>query len=269
MNETTHRPTLSEQAYRVIKQRIIRLEMAPGAPFTEAYLAEYLGLSKTPVREALSWLQRDGLVNVEARSRYIVAPVTLKDVRDLYALRVLLEGEAVALATSHTLNAADLESLEQLSCATYDPHDHESIARFLSINTRFHARVARFGGNMRLAMALEQVLHQMERLFHLTLAVIVRNEDNARSHGELISVIRQGEPEVARTVASAAARSSEKMVMESLMCSDAVLSANLAEVPAWLRQVSPASVPVAVTRAGPTREEHASPMVTEQPAEDG
>ena len=261
MNGRTRRPTLSEQAYQTIKRRIICLNMAPGTPFTEAQLAGDLGLSKTPVREALSWLQRDGLVDVEARSRYNVAPVTLKDVRDLYALRVLLEGEAIALAASQTLSAVQFETLEYVSRATYDPHDHESIANFLSANTLFHATVARFGGNIRLTTALEQVLQQMERVFHLTLAVIVRNEDNARSHTELIAAIKEGNPAAARLMATTNTRSSEGMVVESLMCSEAIQSANVAEVPTWLRQVLPA--PVAVT--GSTSGAAHGP-VTDQPA---
>lgn len=245
MNRVTRRPTLSEQAYQTIKRRIICLTMAPGTPVTEAQLAAELGLSKTPVREALSWLQRDGLVDVEARSRYSVAPVTLNDVRDLYALRALLEGEAVALAASQTLSAPQIERLGELSHATYDPHDHESIAEFLSVNTRFHATVAHLGGNTRLATALEQVLQQMERLFHLTLAVIVRNEDNERSHTELISVIRAGNPEAARAMATTNTRSSEGMVIESLLCSEAILTVNVYDVPARLRRISPAPAPVA------------------------
>lgn len=237
MTTDTRRPTLSEQAYRAIKRRIICLDMAPGMPFTEAQLAVDLDLSKTPVREALSWLQRDGLVHVEARSRYTVAPITLKDVRDLFSLRVLLEGEAVAQAAGQMPDAAQIDELDHLCRATYDPYDHDSITDFLEVNTRFHVTVARLGGNKRLAAALERELRQMERLFHLSLAAIVRNEDNERSHTELIGAITRGDSDAAREMATAKTRASERMVIESLLSSDAILLTNITEVPAKFRQV--------------------------------
>ncbi|HLJ68020.1 MAG TPA: GntR family transcriptional regulator [Chloroflexota bacterium] len=231
MNNPPRRPTLSDQAYRAIKRRIICLAMPPGMPFTEAQLAAELGLSKTPVREALSWLQRDGLVDVEARSGYAVAPVTIKDVRDLFALRVILEGEAVALAACRKLSSQHLAILEPLSSAGYDPNDHETISDFLSVNSQFHATIARLGGNGRLAAALEQVLQQMERLFHLSLAAILRVDVSATNHHGLIAAIESGDPAGARALATANTLASERMVIESLLSSDAILFANIAEVP--------------------------------------
>ncbi|HEX8916865.1 MAG TPA: GntR family transcriptional regulator [Chloroflexota bacterium] len=227
---SVRRPTLSEQAYRTIKRKIICLDMPPSMPFTEAQLATELGLSKTPVREALSWLQRDGLVDMAARSRYSVAPVTLKDVRDLFDLRVLLEGEAVALAAGRGAGAPDLIALERLSQAAYDPGDHSSIGDFLSVNTQFHVTIARLGGNGRLAAALQQVLQQMERLFHLSLAAIERVEVNERGHQQLLRAVKRGDPESARQTATANTRASEMMVIESLLSSEAILTANITAV---------------------------------------
>jgi DNA-binding GntR family transcriptional regulator len=82
---SAHRPTRTEDAYLMIKRRIICLSMAPGTPFTEAQPGGELQFSKTPVREALGRLQRGGLVELTSRSRYRVAPVTLKDVRELFS----------------------------------------------------------------------------------------------------------------------------------------------------------------------------------------
>ena len=79
--------THTEQAYETIKRRIIQLELPPGSQFTEGQLAAIGGTSKTPVREALVRLQRDGLVDALPRSGYRVAPVTLKDTRDLCEFR--------------------------------------------------------------------------------------------------------------------------------------------------------------------------------------
>jgi DNA-binding GntR family transcriptional regulator len=224
------RPTLAERAYDAIKQRIIVLDMAPGMPFTEGQLAAEMALSKTPVREALGWLQREGLVELTERSRYRVAPVTLKDVKDLFSLRILLEGEAVALAAGQVGNTTELQTLEELSQIGYDPHDRESIIAFLRANTAFHATVARIGGNRRLAATLEQVLDQSERLFHLGLAFTESSAENVRSHQELIRAIVRGDPGPARDLAVAHTRASQATVIDSLLSSDVLQSTNIPSV---------------------------------------
>lgn len=224
------RPTLTEEAYQTIKRRIINLDLLPGMPFTEVQLAMELSLSKTPVREALGWLQREGLVELSVRSRYRVAPVTLKDVRDLFSLRLLLDGEAASLAASHMTDAAQLQALEELSQIGYDPRDHASIAQFLSVNTRFHTMIARAGGNNRLAAALEQVIDQMERLFHMGLALTSRAEENVREHQQLVRAIMRGDAEQARDVAIAHTRASQTMVIDSLLSSEELLSTNVTTI---------------------------------------
>jgi DNA-binding GntR family transcriptional regulator len=225
---TTVRRTLNETAYHTIKHRIITLDMPPGMPFTEAQLAEELSLSKTPVREALRWLQREGLVELPTRRRYGVTPVTLNDVRDWFSLRILLEGEAARLAASLGTDAAQLQTLVELSKIGYNPKNPASITEFLEANTRFHAVIARAGGNKRLTAALEQVLDQMERLYYMGLARTARSEANVQEHQDLVRAIMRGDGDLARNVVIAHTRASQTMVIDSLLSSQELLSTNLA-----------------------------------------
>jgi DNA-binding GntR family transcriptional regulator len=217
---------LNEAAYQAIKRRIINLDMPPGMPFTEGQLAAELSLSKTPVRDALGWLQREGLVELPARCRYRVAPVTLNDVRDWFSLRILLEGEAARLAAQGT-DAGQLQALVELSKIGYDPRDPASITQFLSANTRFHAIIARAGGNKRLAAALEQVLDHMERLYYLGLALTSRSDEIVREHQDLVRAIMRGDEELARKVVVAHTHASQIMVIDSLLSNKELLSTNL------------------------------------------
>ena len=223
----TARRMLNEAAYTAIKRRIINLDMPPGMPFTEGRLAAELSLSKTPVREALGWLQREGLVELPARCRYRVAPVTLNDVRDWFSLRILLEGEAARLAATQGTDAAQWQTLVELSKIGYDPGDPASITQFLSANTRFHAIIARAGGNKRLAAALEQVLDHMERLYYMGLALTSRSDENVREHQDLVRAIMRGDEELAREVVIAHTRASQIMVIDSLLSNKELLSTNL------------------------------------------
>ena len=225
---TAVRRTLNEKAYHTIKHRIISLNMPPGMPFTEAQLAEEMCLSKTPVREALRWLQREGLVELPSARRYCVTPVTLNDVRDWFALRILLEGEAARLAANLGTDAVQLHTLMELSKIGYDPKSCASITEFLEANTRFHAIIARAGGNKRLTAALEQVLDQMERLYYMGLARTSRSEANMKEHQELVRAIMRGDGDLAREVVVAHTRASQIMVIDSLLSSEELLSTNLA-----------------------------------------
>ncbi len=222
----TARRMLNEAAYQAIKRRILNLDMPPGMPFTEGQLAAELSLSKTPVRDALGWLQREGLVELPARCRYRVAPVTLNDVRDWFSLRILLEGEAARLAAQGT-DAGQLQALVELSKIGYDPRDPASITQFLSANTRFHAIIARAGGNKRLAAALEQVLDHMERLYYLGLALTSRSDEIVREHQDLVRAIMRGDEELARKVVVAHTHASQIMVIDSLLSNKELLSTNL------------------------------------------
>lgn len=224
-------PTRTHEAYTVIKRRIIELKLPPGASFTEGALAEQLGLSKTPVREALARLRQERLVDAAPRSGYFVTPVTMKHARDLFQLRALLEGEAAALAAERGADLDTLVELEELCIASYDPTDESSITRFLQANNRFHVTLASLGGNDELAALLEQVLEQLERLFHLGLALSSRSEEMVHEHRELLDAVKLGDRDAARRAASAQTGSSQLMVLNAMLTSETLLSTNIVSLP--------------------------------------
>ena len=227
----TQRPNLTDRAYATIKSRLIYLELPPGTTFTEASLAQGLGISKTPVREALARVRREGLVEASARSGYRVTPVTLKDARDLFALRILLEGEAAALAAKYMADPKHLLVLDRLQKASYNPKDVNSIKTYMRRNTEFHITVARASGNVQLAAMLEQILDQMERLFNIGLTLTNRAEEIVHEHTDLANAIVSGDEKAAREIAVSQIRNSQKMVLEALMASPRLLSTNVVDTP--------------------------------------
>jgi DNA-binding GntR family transcriptional regulator len=214
-------------AYEHIKRRIIRLEILPGGAFTEAQVAAELGLSKTPVREALAQLRRERLVEIDSRSGCRAAPVTLKDTMELTAFRGLLEGEAASLAASRLADIAHLQALEKLCQSSYHEQDPASVDEFLERNTEFHCTVAHAGGNERLADALEEALHQLERLFRIGLLYTSRAIEIVHEHEDLLAAIKAGDADGARAVAISQARASQKMILDGLLSSPEILSARI------------------------------------------
>src|SRR4051812_49482729 len=87
-----------EQVYRRVREAILEGEIAPGATMSQVALADDLGISRTPLREALRMLQTEGLVDAERNRRVRVAPLSPADLEELYVMRVALEAEAIRLA---------------------------------------------------------------------------------------------------------------------------------------------------------------------------
>jgi DNA-binding GntR family transcriptional regulator len=158
----------TSQAYRAIRRQIIDLTLPPGSGFTETSLAQQWHISKTPVREALARLRRDGLVDALPRAGYVVSPVTLQDTDDLCALRSLLSSEAAGAAARRGLTAPALERLEVLSkvpfaLAAGEVEQEES----LRAGIEFEGIIANFSGNNRLSKAVVDVLDELERVLRM------------------------------------------------------------------------------------------------------
>ena len=206
---------------------IICLDLPPGSLFTENQLANQLGFSKTPIREALGRLRREGLADVSARSGYRATAVTLRDARDLYAIRLLLETEAADLAARHFTDFGKLVELEQLCRRTYDPSDRQSVREFMRANNQFHAAIARLSNNNYLADMLALVLDKMDRLFLLGLSLAPRSPEILHEHEELLNAIMAGDPARARDIAAAQLQTSQKMVFDALLSSSSLMTTNL------------------------------------------
>ncbi|MFF3667094.1 GntR family transcriptional regulator [Microtetraspora malaysiensis] len=158
----------TSQAYRAIRRQIIDLTLPPGSSFTETSLAQQWRTSKTPVREALARLRRDGLVTALPRAGYVVSPITLQDTDDLCALRSLLSGEAAGAAARLGVAAPALERLEALSkvpfaLAAGEVEQEES----LQAGIEFEGIIANFSGNSRLGKAIVDVLDELERVLRM------------------------------------------------------------------------------------------------------
>lgn len=218
--------SFAEEAYVELHRRIIECEMPPGARITEGRIVRDIGIGKTPVREALGRLVLEGLVRSIPRQGYEVTPITLGQVRELFGLRMIVEPAAVQLAAGH-VDGPLLRRLDELCRTGYTLGDHASAARFLRANNEFHVAVARASGNSRLAEIVERVLDESERLFHLGLMMRNRTEEMGHEHKALVDALLGGEPDAARRIAIEQIMAAERMVVDGLLSSPALLSAPL------------------------------------------
>ncbi|MDH7800768.1 MULTISPECIES: GntR family transcriptional regulator [unclassified Rhizobium] len=189
--------SLTEQAYAILRERVIMGELAPGVDVSEPELAEQLQMSKTPVREALARLCVEGLMEAFPRRGYRVTPVTLKDMNDLFAIRGALEGTAAALAAQN-LTETELETLDGLADTTYIVGENVSTKTFVASNERFHSAIASGSGNPRLHSLVMTHLEECARLFYMGTRVRDINPETTNDHHRIVAFLRQRDSEKAR-----------------------------------------------------------------------
>jgi len=219
---------LNVAAYAAIKRDIVRCELKPGDLETETGLAGRYGVGRAAVRSALNRLFQEGLVQPMPRQGYRITPITLKTVRDLFAVRVLLEPHAARLAAAQA-GPSELERLAELcDAARYQLGDSASAEEFLRLNTAFHVGIARASGNERLAGIIASLLDEMERLFHLGLMLRDRNDEMYHEHHDLVDALTACDGERAARVVVEQIEAARTMVTDALLSSDSILTVNLA-----------------------------------------
>jgi DNA-binding GntR family transcriptional regulator len=227
-------PALADGAYAAIKRSLIRLEISPGQAFTESQLAAELGLSKTPIREALARLRVSGFVDVTPRSGYRARPVTVKQTKELLTLRKLLEADAAVLAAGRSgdrRNEAEFDDLVRLA-STATAHDASAVDRFIETNSEFHRALARAAGNSYLSSVLDNVIDLVERVFRLGVALNPPGTDLIHDHSALADAIARGDVERARSVVEMQAGTAQAFIMDGLLQSPQLLMMNIQFHPA-------------------------------------
>jgi DNA-binding GntR family transcriptional regulator len=195
--KSTARTSLTDRAYEQIRRDIICCALQPGLEFTETDIAARLSMSKTPVREALMRLQFDGLVKAYPRRGYLIEPVKISDINDIFDMRVVVEAGGIELAVSR-ISEAELQRLSHLAASISDESYNENPERSHAVNIEFHEAVARASRNARLYRSVAQVLRELERFFYLEANASVVYPDNHASHQDIVEALTKREAGKAR-----------------------------------------------------------------------
>jgi len=209
--------TLTDRAFDKIRHRIVTGRLTPSGAFTEAELAKTLEMSKTPVREALLRLQGDGLVQAIPRRGYIVSPLRMSEIRDVFAFRRLIEGETAALAAIHATqeHLDDMQALIQLdkSSSTTDP---AYLSKIILVNNAFHETIALAANNRRLHRTTIQILREFERFYYLEAGHPEFHDPDFVGHESVLDVICAKNPAAAREIMGAHIESSRRVLVKAI-----------------------------------------------------
>jgi DNA-binding GntR family transcriptional regulator len=191
--------SMADGVYDNIYHKLMSLDIAPGARIPIDVLARELGVSQTPVREALSRLEREGLVRKEHLIGYSAAPQwSRKQFEDLYAFRLLLEPEAARLAARNMTP----ESLRLLESSAADmgngaaPVDRNTrYSRFARADANFHDEIMKIAGNDVIRTTLFNLhvhLHIFRLMFHTRVT-----QEALQEHENLLAAFRANDPDAA------------------------------------------------------------------------
>jgi DNA-binding GntR family transcriptional regulator len=175
--------SLSDRVYATLREYLRAGRIPAGQPLQEAALAAQLGVSRTPVREALARLATDGLVVAEGRS-FTLPELTVADIEDIYALRFLLEPEALRLAAASRPDRARLAPLRRALDDMAAAHDAGDGAGFMEANYRYRDAWTALVPNKRLVRAIQLYADHVRYLRAFTL-------DDAGVRADVLKRLRQ------------------------------------------------------------------------------
>jgi DNA-binding GntR family transcriptional regulator len=192
--------SLAERAYQLLRADIISCILKPGQQVVQSRLAEKYQIGTTPIRDALHRLARENLVQPVPRSGYVITPITLTDIQEMFELRFLLESFAARMAASRG-SEEDLQEIVRLADITYVFKDKESYLERIALNADFHRAIANAAGNQRIADQLARLLDELARFFYLTYDLKDLSEAMRQEHHLLVEAICSRNPDRAGQVA--------------------------------------------------------------------
>ena len=195
--EVLERPQpLRDRVYETLRDYLRAGRIASGQPLQEAALAEQLGVSRTPVREALARLESEGLVVADGRS-FTVPALDDGDIEDIYALRFLLEPEALRLTAERKPTRKSLEPLGSALKDMAAAHEAGDGAAFMEANYRFRGAWMALVPNRRLARAIELYADHVRYLRAFTLSEAEVRAVVLKGLKRLLSALEAGDGEAA------------------------------------------------------------------------
>jgi DNA-binding GntR family transcriptional regulator len=186
---------LVEQAYQLIRQRILDNVYPAGHRALEREFAEELNLSRTPVREALLKLQGEGLMELIPRHGARVLPVSAIAMREIYEVLTALESMAGEILTRRRPTREELQPLTDASRAMTAALENDDLDAWARADESFHRQLLQLAGNTVLNQTVQQLWDRSHRARMVTLRMRPLPVHSTREHNEIVEAICAGDPE--------------------------------------------------------------------------
>ena len=194
------RRSLGQQVYRLIRRMILSGELGPTQRLIELKLAARLGVSRTPVREALHRLEQEGYISRRPGGGYVVRPLTVEEVEEVVGLRAVLEEYAATLASQRAdeRTLAALKDNVQAFARAIEQGDNEAL---VELNARFHGLLHEAAGSKLLSRVLGELEEVVERISRGIISNMPAGQWSLKDHSELVEAIAAHDAQAAAAVA--------------------------------------------------------------------
>ena len=203
---------LREIVFESMRDAIISGVLKPGERLMEIQLAEEMGVSRTPVREAIRKLELEAFVVMIPRKGAYVAGVSHKDVADVFEIRAALEGLAAGLAAER-ITEDEIEQMERV--LLFEDGEESDLVKIVARDTAFHALVYQASRNERLVQILANLREQIQRFRATSLAVPGRVLDAIKEHRAIVEALVDHNSEVAQELMTAHIVTAENVMFET------------------------------------------------------
>ncbi len=179
---------LADRVYALLRAAILKGDLAAGERVVEADLARQMGISRSPIREAIKRLEQEGLV-VVSRLRIVVREVPPSEIEDLFWIRCALEGMAALLATPR-LTAEELETMQSLCDAMDGAANRSSVTELSAFGDQFHGIFLEASGNPRLRATLKEIKEYVDRYRNISAGRPGRSYETVSEHRRILAAFR-------------------------------------------------------------------------------
>ena len=191
-------PSLQDKVYDHIKQAILAGEIQPGERLLETHLAQSLGVSRIPVREAIRKLEREGLIVVIPRRGVYASSINARDLDEVYAIRAVLEGLAARLAATNRTpeQLTRIDAILSKMVAQSEKGDTDGI---FFAGRDFHEAILDAAGNEKLQRMMDLLHIQIERVRSVRMRVNRHNREVVSEYQRIRNAIADGSSNLAET----------------------------------------------------------------------
>lgn len=188
--------------YERIRKKVLDSELAPGSQILEQELAVMLGVSRTPVREAVIRLHNEGLLEIIPRHGVRIVPIAVSDMREIYDVLISLEPRAAELLAIRGASPKELRPLEVCCERMTDALARDEMEEWALADEEFHLGIVRLSGNRRLADIVLNCWDQVHRARYFTLRLRKHPHPSKsiEEHYEIIEAIRRGDAKAASDI---------------------------------------------------------------------
>mgnify|MGYP003835669639 CR=1 FL=1 len=214
VNLNDYKP-LREVIFDTLREAIITGELKPGERLMEVKLAEKMGVSRTPVREAIRMLELEGLVNMYPRKGAHVAELSVKDIMDVLEVRASMDSLATRLAAER-ITDEEIKELKQIQAQFVNYADKDNLQGTIKKDVEFHELIYRASRNDRLLQIANNLREQVQRFRVIYLKDYSSPKNLIKEHEEICSAISARNLDMAQEFAQTHINNQEKVIIKAI-----------------------------------------------------